>query len=34
MFHRVVGHEIDGSVGCGGFPVNTNAKVGGVSGYG
>jgi hypothetical protein len=28
MFYRVVRHEIDGSVGCGGFPVNTNANVG------
>jgi hypothetical protein len=33
MFKRVIRHEIDGSVSCGGFSVNTDAQVGGVSGY-
>jgi hypothetical protein len=30
---RVIRKEIDGSVSCGGFWVNTDAQVGGVSGY-
>jgi hypothetical protein len=33
MFKRMIRQEIDGSVGCGGFSVNTDAQVGGVSGY-
>jgi hypothetical protein len=33
MFKWVIRQEIDGSVRCGGFSVNTNAKVGGASGY-
>ena len=33
MFKRVIRKEIDGGVGCGGFLVNTDAQVGGVSGY-
>jgi hypothetical protein len=32
MFDRVIREEFDGSVGCGGFSVNIDAKVGGVSG--
>ena len=33
MFKQVIREEIDGSVRCGGFSVNTDAKVGGVSDY-
>jgi hypothetical protein len=33
VFKGVIRKEDDGSVGCGGFSVNTDAQVGEVSGY-
>ena len=33
MFESVIRKEIDGSFGCGGFLVNTDVQVGGLSGY-
>jgi hydroxypyruvate isomerase len=33
MFRWVTRMEIDGSVGCGGLSINTDDKVGGISGY-
>jgi hypothetical protein len=34
MFKRMVRQEVDGSVGCGGFSVDTDVKASGASGYG
>jgi hypothetical protein len=34
MFKWMVRHEIDVSVGCGGFLLNTDVKTDGASGYG